>query len=76
MTIIPNPSEDEVKIAIRGERGAIYTIEISNALGVSLERILVEMEGSETKLKKQMKDYPSGVYFVRVGMKITKFLKI
>lgn len=76
ITIIPNPAEDEVEITIRGERGTEYTLEVTNILGMTMEHILVKMEESKTKLKKQLKDYPLGVYFIRVGGKIAKFMKL
>ncbi len=76
ITIIPNPVEEEIEITVRGVSGSSYLMEITNALGTTLQRVSIKIEGNETKLKMQTKDYPSGVYFVRVGGKIARFLKM
>ncbi len=60
ITIIPNPAEDEIEITVRGEQGAIHTMEITNTLGISLEHIRIKLEGNEIKFKEAVEGLSIG----------------
>jgi hypothetical protein len=74
--IVPNPGEDEIEVIIRGEAGSVYTMEITNIIGTTIEEQTVKMEGNETKVKKKLYGYASGIYFIRIGGKLAMFTKM
>ncbi len=73
-SIFPNPAEEFIEIYV-GAQGSVPDIRIFNVFGETVKNptpTLSEGEG----LRIDVSGLPSGVYFVRVGDKVMKFLKI
>ena len=75
-TIFPNPAEDFIVISVGSQHTVTNTdIRIFNVFGETVKnptQTLPEGEG----LRIDVSGLPSGVYFVRVGNKVGKFVKI
>ncbi len=70
----PNPAADYIEISV-GAQGTVSDIRIFNVFGETVKnptQTLPEGEG----LRIDVSGLPSGVYFLRVGEKVRKFLKI
>ena len=78
-SIVPNPAEDFIEIS-EGTQHAVSEICIFNVFGEELLKSSVSNNSQfsipNSQLRINVSDLPSGVYFVRVGSKVRKFVKI
>lgn len=66
--ITPNPTGGETRIAFRLERGGETLVEIHDAGGRSVARLLEgNLEAGEHAVVWNGRDYPAGIYHVRIG---------
>lgn len=66
LMIAPNPADDELEITIKTAESGNCSVEIINPLGQShlLKKWTNGMGGGEKVINLDLKEYPSGVYFV------------
>jgi hypothetical protein len=76
--ITPNPTTDYIEIVPplekRGLGGVLPTIEIFNIFGECMLSVETGLRPVSTKI--DVSALPAGVYFVRIGEKVEKFVKI
>jgi hypothetical protein len=68
LKVYPNPAVNELNIVLERENS---TVSIYNSLGMKLEEIVVR--GTEYRL--DIGGYAPGIYFIRSGNAVTKFVK-
>ena len=68
LNIYPNPAVDEINVVLSVENN---TVAIYSSVGKLMEKVLV----AGTEYKFDISHYPSGIYFVKTGNEIGKFVK-
>jgi hypothetical protein len=79
LKIIPNPASDYVDIYIGDELFDIEnnSVEIINTLGIVMTTQKIDIKSTNSMLKRlDISQFPQGVYFVKFGNQIKKFIKI
>ncbi len=74
ISISPNPATDFIEISV-GAQGTVPNIRIFNVFGEIVKNPTPILPEGEV-IRIDVSGLPSGVYFVRVGEKVGKFLKI
>ncbi|PKL84690.1 MAG: hypothetical protein CVV22_11610 [Ignavibacteriae bacterium HGW-Ignavibacteriae-1] len=77
--IIPNPASDYVDIYVGDELFDIEnnTVEIISPLGILMTKQNIDIRSENSMLKRlDISKFPQGIYFVKFGNKIKKFIKI
>ncbi len=76
--ISPNPATDFIEITYSTNKGVAEGVRIYNVFGeeVSTPSLLRNATPQEGNLKIDISGLPHGVYFVRVGEKVEKFVKM
>ncbi|MFC2089760.1 Ig-like domain-containing protein [Bacteroidota bacterium] len=69
LKVYPNPAVDELNIVL--ENGGVKTVEIFNSVGMRMHALVVE----DDIVSVDISEYPSGMYFVRSGDRVAKFIK-
>ena len=76
--ISPNPARDYIDIALDNHalNGDVESVKIYNVLGVEHPVSFADTPLSEGNLRLDVSSLPAGVYFVRVGSRMLKFVKM
>ncbi|QLH54496.1 MAG: hypothetical protein CH6_3529 [Candidatus Kapaibacterium sp.] len=76
ISLLPNPTNDEIEITLKGNANTKYLLKITNAIGCEVEEREVTFEKGQTNIKIDLRNYSSGLYFLQIGNKFVKFYKI
>ena len=68
LKVYPNPAVNELNVVLNSEN---TSVSIYNAVGQRMEQVVVS--GSEYKF--DISSYAAGIYFVKTGTSIAKFVK-
>ncbi len=68
LKVYPNPAVNELNVVLTSENS---TVSIYNSVGQKMDQVLVS--GSEYKF--DISNYTAGIYFVKAGTSIAKFVK-
>jgi hypothetical protein len=79
LRIIPNPASDYIDIYVGDELFDIEnnSVEIISTLGIVMTKQIIDIRSENSMLKRlDISKFPQGIYFVKFGNKIKKFIKI
>ena len=74
LVIAPNPASDFINIALKPSEGSL--IEIYNIMGVKILTSLVETKNFSSLQKIDVSNLAPGFYFLKIGDRIEKFVKM
>ncbi|MFA7625980.1 MAG: T9SS type A sorting domain-containing protein [Candidatus Kapaibacterium sp.] len=74
--IHPNPSSDFITIPElnNGLQPIVYKVQIFDGLGIEVMSIGARLDQSQQRI--DVSHLPAGVYFMRVGTRVEKFVKM
>jgi hypothetical protein len=73
--ISPNPTSDFIEIKIDLPNLQNVDLELINAWGISRNREILNGDGNRLHARLDVRDYPAGVYFVKIAYKEYKLIK-
>ena len=76
ITITPNPATDYIEIAISDNRTLKDAVKMYDVLGVCVATHPLTPSQEGVAIRLDVSGLPAGVYFVRIGSKMYKFVKI
>lgn len=74
ITITPNPSQSNVTIQILSQTTNGGELEIRDVLGREVDRVMISPNTTSYTL--DIRRYPAGAYYVRIGSKTSRFVKM
>jgi Leucine-rich repeat (LRR) protein len=77
VSLSPNPASDYIEISIQGEHigSPLRDIKIYNTMGECVFTLTPALSQREKELKVDVTGLAAGVYFVRIGDRVSKFIK-
>ena len=69
LKVYPNPAVNELNIVL--ENSEVKTVEIFNSVGMRMQALVVD----RNIITIDVSDYPSGMYFIKNGNRVAKFMK-
>ncbi len=80
MIIQPNPASDFITIQIQTsdvfKTSDVYNVQIFDVLGIEIKNLTPALSMNGEGVRIDVSKLPAGVYFIRIGDKVDKFLKV
>jgi hypothetical protein len=72
--IFPNPTSDYITIQIQQSDG--YNVQIFNTLGIEIKNLIPVLYTNNEGERIDVSSLPAGVYYIKIGDNVAKFLKM